>query len=429
MFIVGILVEDEDGYICILSLFGEQKEKEKTLSEHLYDFDRVIDRKGTNSVKWDLQPAKGGEDLISLYVADMDFETVPAVKKALHELTERGIYGYTFIPDSYREAVVGWMSRRHDWQIQPEWIVPFPGVVPSIKHVIRTYTKPGDEILVFKPVYYPFDASIHLNDRKLVEFPLEEKDGKYTINFEKLDQFLAEHKVKMVIFCSPHNPIGRVWTREELEKLGDLAVKYDLMIFSDEIHMDFHAPDHPFVSFHKARPDLEDRLIIATAPSKTFNLAGLKNSNIIIPNEELRKQWIHEMEACGISTTPNLYGMTATQAAYENGDQWVDELVEYVNGNYDFMIDWFDKNMPMVHMRKPEGLYLAWVDFRELGMNGDELEDFMLKEAKVWLDEGFIFGTGGEGYERFNCGTSRSVIKEALNRIKAAWEKRNSKEQ
>lgn len=391
-----------------------------------FDFDTVHDRRGTHSFKWDAQPMKDDPNLLPLFVADMDFETAPAVREALQHLVKHGIYGYTMLWDEYLEAVAQWMKKRHGMDVETEWIVPFPGVVPAIKHAIRTFTEPGDGILVFKPVYYPFDSSVKDNGRRLVEFPLREKDGEYSIDFQALEEFLKEHSVKMIIFCSPHNPVGKVWSEKEITSLARLAREYGILVVSDEIHMDFSGPDKPFVSFLTAAPELKDQLIVATAPSKTFNLAGLQTSNILIENEELRTRWKKEMADAGLST-PNLFGLGAAEAAYRHGEEWLDALLAYIDANFDFMKDWFAANMPEVKMRKPEGLYLAWADFRPLGLSARELEDFMLKEAHVWLDEGYIFGSGGEGFERFNCACPRSILEESLNRIGTAWKKRTEK--
>lgn len=390
-----------------------------------FDFDQCTERRGTHSFKWDSEQMKQDPQLLPLFVADMDFKTAPCVIEALQECVDHGIFGYTQVWDEYYEALTGWMKRRHDWDIEKEWILPFPGIVPAIKLAIRVFTKPDDEILVFKPVYYPFDKSIEMNHRSMVEFQLDEANGEYSIDFEKLEKLLQEKNIKMLIFCNPHNPIGRVWRRDELEQLGKLCLKYGVFVFSDEIHMDFTYGNHPFIPMLAACPELKKQIIAATAPSKTFNLAGLSVSNLIIPehhNFELLKA---EMDASGISS-PNVFGLRAAEAAYSHGDEWLDELLSYLEGNFDFMRDWFAANMPQITMKKPEGLYLAWVDFRNLGLDENELEDFMLHEAHVWLDEGYIFGHGGEGYERFNCACPRSVLEETLNRIKTAWDKRNS---
>lgn len=392
-----------------------------------FDFDTLYDRHGSHSYKWDSKPIQEDPTLLPLFVADMDFQTAPAVRDALVNLAKTGIYGYTFVWPEYFEAVQHWMNTRHHMDIETDWIVPYPGIVPAIKHAVRLYTKPGDEILIFKPVYYPFDSSIKDNGRTLVEFELTQKNGEYSIDFEALDTFLSISQVKMIIFCSPHNPIGKVWSLEELQKLGTLAKKHDLFVVSDEIHMDFTWKDKPFISFLEACPDLHAQSIVATAPSKTFNLAGLDASNVLIPDESLRTAWKKEMERAGINS-PNMFGLYATEAAYLHGAEWLDALLEYIDQNYTFMKDWFEKKMPIVKFRKPEGLYLAWADFRGLGLDKDELENFMLKKAHVWLDEGYIFGTGGEGFERFNCACPRSVLEDALERILKAWNEKQQEE-
>lgn len=393
--------------------------------ETAFDFDRICPRKGTHCVKWDAEPMQKDGKLLPLFVADMDFETAPVIKEALAEAVAHGIYGYTMVWPEYLQAVGSWMKNRHNMDVKSEWIIAFPGVVPAVKHAVRTYTNPGDEVLIFKPVYYPFDSSIEDNSRKIAAFALEENEGVYSIDFDKLEAYLQQHNVRLLIFCSPHNPIGKVWSPDELEQLARLMKKHDILVFSDEIHMDFTHAEKPFHSMLEYAPLLENRLIVATAPSKTFNLAGLQTSNIIIENEALRSEWKAEMDRVGISA-PNKFGLIAAEAAYTQGEAWLDSLLDYIDGNFIFMQDWFAGHMPMVSMRKPEGLYLAWADFRDLGMDARELEDFMLNEAHVWLDKGYIFGEGGEGFERFNCACPRAVLQEALERIETAWNNRQS---
>lgn len=397
------------------------------MAQESFDFDTIYDRRNTHSYKWDSKPMQEDSQLLPLFVADMDFQTAPAVKDALVKLAQTGIYGYTFVWPEYYEAVQQWMKIRHNMNIETDWIVPYPGIVPAIKHAVQLFTKPGDEILIFKPVYYPFDSSIKDNGRTLVEFVLTENDGKYSINFEELDTFLSMNKVKMIIFCSPHNPIGKVWSIEELQSLGTLAKKYNIFVVSDEIHMDFTWKNKPFISFLEACPELHSQTLVATAPSKTFNLAGLDASNLIIPDEKIRIDWKSSMDRDGINF-PNMFGLYATEAAYLHGGEWLDALLKYIDQNYNFMKDWFEKKLPIVKFQKPEGLYLAWADFKGLGMNKEELEEFMLKKAHVWLDEGYIFGTGGEGFERFNCACPRPILEEALERILTAWNEKQKED-
>ena len=411
---------DSDSEDSAESCIGGEKMK--------YDFDTIVERRGTHCIKWDREECVNDPKLLPLYVADMDFQTAPCIREALMKAAGHGVYGYTMVWDGYRKAVADWMDRRHDLRIEKEWILTFPGIVPAIKLAVRTFTRPEDQILIFKPVYYPFDLSIESNGRKVVECVLDEKDGVYTISFDRLEQILKENDIRMLIFCNPHNPIGRVWTKEELKRLGKLCLKYHVFVFSDEIHMDFEYGDHRFVSMLSAVPELAGQMIVATAPSKTFNLAGLSVSNLIIADHTIYEKLKNEMDQSGISV-PNMFGLTACEAAYTQGEDWLDELLVYIEGNFEFMQDWFASNLPQVKMRKPEGLYLAWADFRDLFDDPDELENFMLKEAHVWLDEGYIFGTGGEGFERFNCACPRSVLKEALERIETAWNDRQKSAQ
>ena len=384
----------------------------------MYNFDKVIDRRNTNSGKYDTGYAKD-HDVIPMWVADMDFETLPEIKEALIKRAEHGIFGYSFVTDDYLEAVVHWMESRHDFKIEKEWIVTTTGVVTALKLAVRAFTKENDSIIVLKPVYYPFDYSIEANHRKVVECPLILEDYKYHIDFNLFEKLIIENDVKMFILCNPHNPIGRVWTKGELKKLGTICKEHDVIVVSDEIHMDFIYEGHTHYPFYEVDESFKEFSIIATAASKTFNLAGLECSNIIIANQELRETYEKEKFASGV-TDPNIMGMDATQTAYTYGSQWVDELVAYLSGNVHYMKDYLEEYLPDIKMIEPEGLYLIWVDCKALGLNSKELEKFMIEEAHLWLDEGYIFGTGGEGFERFNVACPRSTLEKALNQFKEA---------
>lgn len=390
-----------------------------------YSFDQAINRRNTGCIKYDFAPARDNEDIIPLWVADMDFPVLPEVQEALMETVRQGIYGYSFPQEDYFKAVQGWMQRRHDWTIQKDWIVPIAGIVPALKQCVQAFTEPGDEVLVFKPVYHPFDDAVLGNQRVLVCCPLdfEEETGHYSIDFERLERLLEAHDVKMMIFCSPHNPVGRIWTEEELQKLADLAEKYNILIISDEIHMDLqHTRKH--IPFLKAAPQLKDNMVVCTAPSKTFNLAGLSTSTLVIPSEARRKR-LREIQARNGSETPNLFGLRACQAAYEHGDQWVDELNEYIEGNEAFVKDWLAEHLPEVQAIPMEGTYLMWLDFRKIEPDPDKLEQLMLEEAGVWLDEGYIFGEQGNGFERVNLACCRSLLQKALEKIEKAVRNRS----
>jgi len=384
----------------------------------MYNFDKEIERRHTNSVKFDGDKAQN-PDMIPMWVADMDFETLPEVKEALVKRAEHGVFGYAAVTDSYYQAVINWLNKRHHFHVEKDWIVTTPGIVTALKLAVRAFTKENDKVLIMKPVYYPFDFSIDWNHRTIVECPLIFEDNHYTCDFELFEKTIVDNDVKMFIFCNPHNPIGKVWTREELYQIGTICKKHHVIIVSDEIHMDFIYQGHQHIPFYNVDESFKDMTVICTAPSKTFNLAALQTSNIIIADEKLRQLFVDEKNASGVND-PNIFGLDACEAAYTYGEQWVDELVEYLQGNIDFMRDFLETRLPDLKLIEPEGLYLIWVDMRSLGMNKDELEDFMLNKAHLWLDEGYIFGTGGEGFERFNLACPRQVLKRALLQLEKA---------
>lgn len=389
----------------------------------MFNFDEVIDRKGTNCAKWDtIQQNHKPEDILPMWVADMDFKSPIAIQEALKERISQGVYGYSFISDEYLDAVISWMKRRHDFCVEKDWIVPTPGVVSAIKICVNAFTHKEDAIIINKPVYYPFDASIVLNDRKVVENPMIYKDGHYIMDYELFEQSIIDHQVKMFILCNPYNPIGKVWKQEELQKIGDICQKHHVMVIADEIHQDFVYRDHTHIPFYNVDETFKNFSIILTAPSKTFNLAGLQTSNIIIANEELRTKYKDTMVRCGISE-PHFLGAIACETAYNECELWVDEMLEYVYDNFMYFDEFLKSNLPHIHLIEPEGLYLAWVDFRECGFNKDELEKIMVEKAGLWLDEGYIFGTGGEGFERFNLAVPRTILEDACQRLLKAFQK------
>ncbi|MCF0258374.1 MAG: pyridoxal phosphate-dependent aminotransferase [Erysipelotrichaceae bacterium] len=393
----------------------------------MYNFDKEILRKNTDCAKWDMNPAAADEKMISMWVADMDFEVLPEVKKALHERVEHGVFGYSFAGREFKDAVISWMERRHDWEVRQEWMVPVSGIVPGLKAAVNTFTQPGDEVLVFKPVYYPFDLSVEENGRKLIPFEMTLKDGHYELDFEALDKFLEQHSIVMAILCSPHNPVGKVWSEEEQKKLGALLKKYGIFTVSDEIHMDLVHQGYRHIPFLKANPDMAGQTIVCTAPSKTFNLAGLQTSVLVVPDEQNRKKLNRYISRSGM-TPPGILGMTAATAAYTHGDQWVDELNDYVWGNMMFMKEWLAEKFPEIKVIDPQGLYLLWADFRALNLDSKELEKAMLEEAHLWLDEGYIFGSSGAGFERFNLACPRSTVKKALEQLEPVLQKYLRKE-
>lgn len=393
------------------------------MAERNLNFDEVINRKGTKCLKYDFAVKRGyPEDVLPLWVADMDFRTSSYIEDALVSLAHHNIYGYTNTRegDGFFDAVAGWMKRHHDWEVRPEWHVKTPGVCVAIAIAVRALTMPGDSILINQPVYYPFSSIIRQNGRKCISSDLVcGEDGAYRIDFEDFEKKIIDHNVKLFILCNPHNPVGRVWTKEELLKIGNICKKHGVMVFSDEIHFDFIWEGRHQI-FQETDPAFRDFTITATAPSKTFNLAGLQQSNIFIPNEQLRKAFLHEYQVSGLDE-PNVFGLTAAQAAYTDGDEWYEAMKAYVRENLLFAKDFVDKYLPEVRMNLPEGTYLFWLDFRKLGLDAEKLDDLIIRKAGLWLDSGRIFGSAGEGFQRINAACPRATLQEALERIEAAF--------
>lgn len=380
-----------------------------------YDFDKACDRYNTNCVKWDLSK----EDVLPMWVADMDFEVAKPISDAIEKRAEHHIYGYSFAGDGYYNSVINWMNRRKNWSIKKEWIKFSPGVVPAVNMLINALTEPDDEIIIQTPVYYPFYSAIKNNKRKLVENPLKLIDGRYYMDYGDLEQKLKEHNIKLIILCSPHNPVGRVWSEDELIRLGNLCLKYNVIIIADEIHSDLIYKQYKFTSIASINEKFADITATCTAPSKTFNLAGLQTSNVIISNEEMRKQFTDVLDANAVME-PNLFGITALEAAYNSGGEWLDQLMDYLSDNLKFLSEYINNNIPEIKVIKPEGTYLVWLDCRKLGMNKKELHDFMLDKAKVWFDDGHMFGEDGQGFERINIACTKETLRKALERIKDA---------
>lgn len=393
------------------------------MAERNLDFDRIINRKNTRCVKYDLAPLKGHpEDILSLWVADMDFRTSSYVEDALRELTRHNIYGYsnTLPGDGFFESVRGWMKRHHHWEPEEDWHIKTPGVCFAIAMAVRAFTEPGDAVLIQEPVYYPFGNLIRKNGRQAVSSDLvQNADGHYVIDFDDFEKKIAEHAVKMFILCNPHNPVGRAWSEEELLRIGRICAEHRVIVFSDEIHGDFIWSGEHRV-FQETGPGFRQFTVTATAPSKTFNLAGLQQSNIFIPNPELRKKLEAEMEKTGFDE-PTIFGITAAQAAYEHGDEWYEAMKAYVAGNIDFADRFVREELPGIRMNKPEGTYLIWLDFRGIGLQAAELDDRILHQARLWLDSGAMFGKAGEGFQRINTACPRSILQEALERLKTTF--------
>ncbi len=385
-----------------------------------YDFDTVIDRNHTNCLKYDFKTERGmEEDVLPLWVADMDFQTLPEIRSRLQEVVSHGIFGYSDGKEDYFTAVQGWYARHFGWEIKKEWLIKTPGVVYAIAAAVAAYTNEGDAVLIQQPVYYPFGQMIRENKRKLVNNPLQQRDGHYEIDFEDFEQKIVEHHVKLFLLCSPHNPVGRVFEEWELKKLGDICIRHHVIVLSDEIHSDFTYPGHTHHVFASLGEVYADQCVICTAPSKTFNLAGLQISNILIPNEKLRHAFESAVTRTGYSQA-GIMGLVATQAAYEHGDEWVAELKAYLYENLKFVREYLKENIPQIRLIEPEGTYLLWLDFRGLGLAEKELEELVVKKAKLWLDRGTVFGPEGRGFERINIACPRSTLKQALDQLKNA---------
>ncbi len=388
------------------------------MAERNLDFDKIVERRGTGCLKYDFAKKWGmPEDVLPLWVADMDFETSSYVVDALAQRLQHGIFGYTESEEGYFNAVKGWMMRRHSWEIQEDWLVKTPGVVFALAMAVRAYTEPGDGVLIQQPVYYPFTQVIKDNDRRVINNPLYlGDDNRYHMDFEDFEQKLVEEKIKLVILCSPHNPVGRVWTREELCRLGDLCVRHEVIVVSDEIHADFVFQGKHQV-FAGLKKEYEPISVICTAPSKTFNLAGLVLSNIFIPDDELRRRFCRQMDGAGTSQLGAM-GIIACEAAYSKGEEWYQAMHRYVKDNIDYIGQYTKDNLPGVRMVEHEGTYLVWLDFRETGLDVETLEHKIVHEAKLWLDGGAMFGEDGKGFQRINAACPRKTLSEAMERLK-----------
>ncbi|MBQ6575201.1 MAG: pyridoxal phosphate-dependent aminotransferase [Lachnospiraceae bacterium] len=389
-----------------------------------YDFDTVINRSGTSCLKYDFGMARmGRDDLLPLWVADMDFALPDEVLDDIISRTRHGIFGYTDPDRAYYEAVRGWYQRRHGYTIKDEWITIAPGVVYAIACAVKAFTGPGDAVIIQQPVYYPFAETVDLNGRKLVNNQLVYKDGCYSIDFDDLEKKIVDNDVRLFIFCSPHNPVGRVWTKDELIKLADICIKHGVYIFADEIHSDFVYPGYKHTSFMTLGDKYTEKLILGTSPSKTFNIAGLQVANVIIPDETTRKTYRKESFASGYSQG-NTLGLVATTSVYTKGEEWLDELLLYLWQNISYVRDFVKDNLPDVRFIEPEGTYLVWLDFSAYTDNRDDLKRLIVDEAKLWLDPGIIFGRETALFERINIACPRSLIIRAMEQLNEAVKRR-----
>ena len=385
-----------------------------------YNFNKITDRHNTGAVKIDLAVARGKPaDVLSLWVADMDFPTSPVIQEALHKKIDHGIFGYSCTDDAFHKALADWMKKEHNFTFDRREMVSTPGVVFAIATAIKAYTKEGEGVLIQTPVYYPFKNMIEANNRKLVTSSLYEKDGKYQIDFEDFENKIIENDVKLFILCSPHNPMSRVWTRDELSRLGEICLHHNVIVFADEIHNDFVYAPNVHTVFSTLSPEIAQNCIVSMAPSKTFNLAGLQFSTNFIKNPSLRAKFKLERNKTGYDE-PSLMGMVAARAAYEGGKPWLEALKKHLLENIDFVRTYLKEKIPQVRLIEPEGTYLLWIDFSALGFSDSELDDLIVNKAKVWLDRGTMFGEEGNCYQRINIATPQALLKEAIDRISEA---------
>lgn len=398
-------------------------EEERLLNK--YNFDEVIQRKNTNSLKYDFAVEKGkSEDLLPLWVADMDFKTDSTIIKNLEDKVRHGIYGYSDPKSSYYNTLIDWMEKRHEWKTKREWYFYTPGVVFAIGLAIRSLTEEGDAVLIQRPVYYPFTSIIIDNNRKLINNPLVyskniNNSKRYSMDLKDFENKIVDEKVKLFILCNPHNPVGRVWTREELEGMGDICRKHNVIVVADEIHQDFIYQGFKHLVFADLKPEYKEFTITCTSPSKTFNLAGLQVSNIITANATYKKAMQKEMNKTGYDNM-NLFGLIATETAYKEGELWLEELKLYLNKNLDFIREFLRTRLPKIKLVEPEGTYLVWIDCSELGYSSSELKEVIVDKAKLWLDSGVMFGKEGHGFERINIATSRINLEKALVSLEKA---------
>lgn len=398
----------------------ERKGMVDIMAERNLNFDKIIDRRNTRCLKYDFAVERNmPADVLPLWVADMDFETSSYIEDAIIERAKHAIYGYSEVKTPYFDILKKWMQKHHDWDIQRKWLIKTPGVVFALAMAVKAYTEPGDAVLIQQPVYYPFSEVIKDNGRNVVSNTLYlGEDNRYHIDFEDFEQKIVDHKIKLFLLCNPHNPVGRVWTKEELTRLGDICVKHHVTVVSDEIHEDFVFKGKHQV-FANIKKEYEEITVTCTAPSKTFNIASLMISNILIPNPELKRKFKYQMDAAGISQL-NVLGLVACEAAYEHGEEWYQEMKAYVKENIEFVKQYVEEQLPGVNMVEHEGTYLVWLDFRGTGLSVEELDDKIINQAKLWLDSGKIFGSCGEGFQRINVACPRKVLEEALERIKNA---------
>lgn len=385
-----------------------------------YNFDEETDRRNSNCLKYDFAAERGKpEGILPLWVADMDFKVPQEVTDELSRVAAHGIFGYSEVKEDYFLAVRNWFMKHFQWEVKSEWLVKTPGVVYAIATAVKTFTMPGDSVLICQPVYYPFMECIVDNGRKLVNSQLVYENGKYHIDFNDFEEKIINNNVKLFLLCSPHNPVGRVWTRDELIRIGGICIKHGVLVLSDEIHCDFTYDGYTHIPFAGISEEFANNSIICTAPSKTFNIAGLQVSNIFIPDRKIRKRFKQGVAASGYSQL-NVMGLAACKAAYEYGEEWYLELKEYLKGNLDYVRSFLDEKLPQITLVEPEGTYLIWLDCSRLGLSHEELEKLIVYKANLWLDGGAIFGKETEQFQRINIACQRATLEKAMKQLKAA---------
>ena len=385
-----------------------------------YDFDKITPRRDTNSYKWDSTDDK---EVLPMWVADMDFQTAPCIINALKKRVEHGIFGYTRVPEEYYDAVISWFNRRHHWKPRREWFIYTSGVVPALSAVIKALTNVGDKVLTLTPVYNCFFSSIRNNGCELDSCALRYEDNTFSIDYEDLERRAADPKTTLMLLCNPHNPSGRVWTREELRRIGDICIRNNVVVVADEIHCELVHPGFTYTPFASVSEEFQKHSVTCVAPSKAFNIAGLQIANIIVENEEWRQRIdkaININEVCDV----NPFGVIATIAAYNEGEEWLNQLLQYIHGNYLFFKDYCEEHLPQLPVAPLEGTYLAWMDCRSFNIPSEELEEELMKKAKLWLNAGSMYGKEGEGFMRWNLACPRQLVKEGLERFSQFVNKR-----
>ncbi|HBH13768.1 MAG: Aminotransferase, classes I and II [Clostridiales bacterium 38_11] len=385
-----------------------------------YDFDTFVDRDNTNSIKWNYaKEYVGVEDVLPMWVADMDFETAPEIKQAIIDRAKHGIYGYTKRSEGYYQSVIDWSQKRFNWKIEKSWITHSSGVVNALFTTLRALTDQNDGVMIQPPVYHPFYRAIETCGCRLVLNPLEIVNGRFVVNLEDFEKKLIEEKVKIFVLCNPHNPTGRVFKMDELTAMGELCIKHNVLVISDEIHADLVYKRYRHIPFASISEEFANNSITCTAPSKTFNLAGLYTSNIIIPNESFMKKYQDSCEKADINSF-NIFGAIACEAGYRFGEEWLEQLMDYIESNKNFVTGYIRERLPQLKVFEPEGTYLMWLDCNDLGMTKEQLEQFMVEKARLWVNQGHIFGKEGEGFVRMNLACQRATVIEAMTRLEAA---------